>query len=388
MTSFIWYYSIIMKKKLPAAFLKIVNDNALKLSIRIKSSSIRPPIYNNKTYYKDVTRHEYYDALILVRHYIKIASDIYFDRVIGAQNVDLFMLTPSVSSPMGPGSDSEAIPIKFGKLDTYLVDSSQFGFEPLLLQNLNKVYCYLPSMRGEMPDARHLNQFFHCEAEISGTHKELIPIIEGYVRALADVMLALEPLTSKMSINYSLTNKALKEVSSTKSFNQMSFDKAYDLLSESKSTAKYTQKNKFGRGIDSHGEKHLTLNHNDAQPLWLYGFDRDTVAFYQKPDPQNTDRVINADLLFPPLIKDGFGGEILGSGQRQDTPSEMIQSLKRQGISSQPYEWYMDLRNQPNYKVTSGFGLGIERFIAWSLGYSNIRDVILYPRLKNVLTLP
>jgi asparaginyl-tRNA synthetase len=212
--------------------------------------------------------------------------------------------------------------------------------------------------------------------------------MEGYIRALADVMLALEPLTSKMSIDYNLTKKALEDVSKSKAFNQMSFDAAYEVLINSKSTAKYTQKSKFGRGIDSHGEKHLTVHHNDSQLLWLFGFDRDTVAFYQKPDPQNTNCVINADLLFPPLNKDGFGGEILGSGQRQDTPSEMIQSLKRQGISAAPYKWYIDLRNQPNYKTTAGFGLGIERFIAWSLGYNSIRDVILYPRLKNVLTLP
>ena len=70
---------------------------------------------------------------------------------------------------MGPGSDSEVIPIKFGKYNSFLVDSSQFGFEPLLLNKLDKVYCYLPSMRGENPDKRHLNQFFHCEAEIKGT---------------------------------------------------------------------------------------------------------------------------------------------------------------------------------------------------------------------------
>lgn len=73
------------------------------------------------------------------------------------------MLTPSVSSPTGPISDSEVIKIKFGKYDSYLVDSSQFGFEPLLLNRLDRVYCYLPSMRGENPDKRHLNQFFHCE---------------------------------------------------------------------------------------------------------------------------------------------------------------------------------------------------------------------------------
>jgi len=61
------------------------------------------------------------------------------------------MLTPSVSSPMGPGSDSEAIELQFGDLSTFLTDSSQFGFEPLIMNGLDKVYCYLPSMRGEDP---------------------------------------------------------------------------------------------------------------------------------------------------------------------------------------------------------------------------------------------
>ena len=64
-------------------------------------------------------------------------------------------------------------------------------------------------------------------------------------------------------------------------------------------------------------------------------------------------------------------------------------SLKRQNnIPPKSYEWYIDLRRFPNYKVTSGFGLGIERFIAWALVKNNIRDVIPYPRLKNIRTLP
>ncbi len=377
-----------MRTKLPASFLKEANTAALKLSQKIKSLSLKPPLYNNKTYYKDLTRHEYFDALILIRHFIKNASDTYFGSVIGAQNVDLFMLTPSVSSPMGPGSDSEAIPIKFGKLDTYLVDSSQFGFEPLLFQNLDKVYCYLPSMRGEKPDARHLNQFFHCEAEILGTLDNLVPIIEGYIRALADTFLALEPLTIRMCSDYAKTKDALQKISASKSFQEISFDTAFAKLLTDPKTKKFTKSTKFGRDINSSGEIALAQSMTVNMPLWMYGFDRDTVAFYQKPDPKDPDIVINADLLFPPLVKGGFGGEIVGSGQRQDTPKEMLESLKRQGISVKPYEWYIDLRKEAGYRTTSGFGLGVERFITWALGYTSIQDVALYPRLKNVKTIP
>lgn len=92
------------------------------------------PEYNPETHYLELTRSGYFQALIILRHYIKIISDYYFGVEQKAKNIDLFMLTPSISSPMGPGSESEAIPIKFGKYNSNLVDSSQFGFEPILLK--------------------------------------------------------------------------------------------------------------------------------------------------------------------------------------------------------------------------------------------------------------
>ncbi len=374
--------------KLPKPFLKRVSTDVASIARGTKARVLHPPAYDYKTYYKDLTIHEYFDALVTVRHYVKSASDAYFGEVVKAKNTDLFMLTPCISSPIGPGSDSEVIPIKFGKLDTFLVDSSQFGFEPLIFRTLDKVYCYLPSMRGEKPDKRHLNQFFHCEAEIVGTLQELTPIMEGYVRALADTFLAMEPLVSRMSKDYRKTRQALKRISNSKSFEKISFDDAFSKLAKNKDAKKFTSSTKFGRSINSSGELALLRSETGDMPLWMYGFDRDTVAFYQKPDPRAIGKVINADLLFPPLADGGFGGEIIGSGQRQDTPEEMYESLRRQSINPKPYEWYIDLRKQAGYRTTSGFGLGVERFIAWALGYESIQDVALYPRLKNIKTIP
>lgn len=128
---------------------------------------------------------------------------------------------------------------------------------------------------------------------------------------------------------------------------------------------------------------------NLKTPLWIKYYDRDRVPFYQKPHPQFPDKVINADLIFPPLIENSFGGEIVGCGQRQDIPEEMYASLQRQeNLSSKLYEWYIELRRQPTYKKTSGFGLGIERFISWSLAQESIRNATIYPRLKNIKTYP
>ena len=128
--------------KLSKELLQKAHDDAEELAKKYDSIELRPPEYDSNTYHLDITRNPYFDALILLRHYIKRTSDEYFSNIVGAKNVDLFMLTPSVSSPMGYGSDSEAVPIKFGNQLTYLVDSSQFGFEPLLFQGNNKLYCY------------------------------------------------------------------------------------------------------------------------------------------------------------------------------------------------------------------------------------------------------
>ena len=345
------------------------------------------PKYEPETHYLELTRSSYFQALITLRHYVKIISDYYFGTEQGAKNLDLFMLTPSISSPMGPGSDSEAIPIKFGKYNSNLVDSSQFGFEPLLLNGVDKVYCYLPSMRGEAPDKRHLNQFFHCEAEIKGDIKQLTPIVEGYIKILSETLLLMPNILEKISLDHKKTLLSLKKILELKDFPEITFDEAVDVLVKNgyKNLVNFTE---FGRDILSDGEVKIAELFNLKIPFWIKNYDRDRVPFYQKPCSKTINKVINADLIFPPIIKDSFGGEVLGCGQRQDNAQEMYDSLSRQGLDSKPYEWYIDLRRLSNYQATSGFGLGIERFITWSLCRDDIKHAILYPRLKNVKTYP
>ena len=379
---------------------ELINENMLpiilKQQLKEDDSEIakttepffRMPDYDPIQHYKHLTFSNYYRALVVLRHYIKAASDYYFSVLSNAKNIDLFMLTPSVSSPMGPGSDSAPLPIKFGKFESFLVDSSQFGFEPLLINGLDKVYCYLPSIRGENPDARHLNQFFHCELEMRGILSDLMPIIEGYIKILSETVLESENILNKISNSPEATKEFLKKTIECEKFPQITFDEAVDILVKNgkKNLINFAE---HGRDISSNGEIELMKIMNLSTPLWLKFFDRDRVAFYQKPMPGNKEKTINADLLFPPLVSGSFGGEIVGSGQRQDSPEEMYESLKRQdNISPDSYKWYIELRKLPGYNTTCGFGLGIERFIAWALAKPDIKDVSIYPRLKNIKTCP
>lgn len=347
------------------------------------------PEYHPVTYVADLTHHRYFDALISLRHFIQAISHHYFSHERSAKNVDLFMLTPSVSSPMGPGSDSEPIVIEFGGFTTNLVDSSQFGFEPLLLQTPGMVYCYLPSMRGETPDARHLNQFYHCEAELVGTLEDAMDVAEGYVRRLCEMVSAVRPLVDVMSDDAAATRQALAATAAVSRFPRITFDEAVDMLLADPTTAEHVRVTPHGRDITAAGELALAQKLGHETPFWITHYDRDRVPFYQKPTVGRPDKVENADLIFPALRPGAFGGEVVGCGQRQDSAQEMYESLRRQnGISPDPYEWYIALRSHAGYRTTSGFGLGIERFLTWILAKSNIRDVSLYPRLKGVQTYP
>ncbi|OGY35166.1 MAG: hypothetical protein A3E36_00630 [Candidatus Andersenbacteria bacterium RIFCSPHIGHO2_12_FULL_45_11b] len=345
------------------------------------------PKYNPRTHYLRVADSQYFRELTKLRHYIKIATDKYWSETQGAYNVDLFMITPSISSPMGPSSDSEAISIKFGDLKTFLVDSAQFGLEPVLMNGFDKVYCYLPSMRGENPDEKHLNQFYHCEAEIRGQIDDLIPLVEKYIKILVKTIKDLPDIVEKLALDDKATRTSIEAVLKAQKFPRITFDEAVGLLEEN-GFGRLVNYTKHGRDLKSNSEIILSQLLRYKTPFWIYGYDRDRVPFYQKPDPKDSEKVLNADLIFPPLFEGAFGGEIIGCGQRQDNKKEILESLFRQNISTDSYEWYIHLRDLANYSGTSGFGLGIERFITWILGQNNIRDAILYPRLKNIRTYP
>jgi len=348
---------------------------------------MRTHYFSKGTHVTDLLDSTYYKHLLKLRNDVSIACDTYFQKL-NAVKVDLYLITQSVSSPMGKGSDSKPIPFAFGKEKAYLVDSAQFGLEPLVQKSYKIAYCYLPSFRGENPDYRHLNQFYHCEAEMRGTNKDVIKLVNGLVDHLIITIingLKKERYMFKEHKEGKTDYLVFKELEYVigKKYPILTFDEAFQLLKKH-GFENLVDETSFGRILSREGECKITeLVSNNKLPVWVTNYDRDTIAFYQKPDPKNKESVLNADLLFPPL-NGGFCGEIVGSGQRQDSATELAKSIKRQGITHyNNYDWYIDLRNRKDYKTTSGFGLGIERFIAWSLGLSSIADAITYPVLKD-----
>ncbi len=339
------------------------------------------PELNAEQYYKQVATDPYFRVLTYLRHHIKTVTDAYFSSEVDAKNIDLFLMTSSVSSPAGPGSDSEPIPLNFDGLHTYLVDSSQFGFEPILIGGTPRAYCYLASLRGETPDARHLNQFYHGEYEAQEDFETAMQVAEGYVRSLLELVGSMSETVKRLSADEK-GSFSMIESSFAKDFDKITFDEAISLL-EKHADPSCVRRSAHGDDITSRGEIELLKILKATAPIWIMHYPRDRVPFYQKPLADNPERVLNADLICP-MVGNGFSGEFLGMGQRQDSVEEMYESMRRQGVDPKSYEWYVDLRRLPNYKVTSGFGLGIERFISWVLGLDSIHKAILYPRMKGV----
>jgi len=337
--------------------------------------------YSPKNHIQNLTHDEYYRNLILLRNEISSACDDFF-RSRQAPKVDLFMIARGISSPMGKGSDSEPVPITIGTQSVNLVDSAQFGMEPLVLKHFKAVYCYLPSFRGEDSDARHLTQFYHCEAEIRGNYKDVMNLVNDLVKSIIARV-----IDKQNQANYPFKNNNFKQIKSLikTPFPVISFDEAAKILNQQSEKNEYLNLFDYGRVITSKGEAFICQHFGGQVPVWIEKYDRDTVPFYQKPDPENTEKVLNADLIFP-SINGGFGGEIIGAGQRQDSVAQLKESMSRQNIKdTAAYNWYLELRNDKNYQTTSGFGLGIERLIAWMLGTPIIAEAAIYPVQKNVL---
>lgn len=238
---------------------------------------------------------------------------------------------------------------------------------------------------GENPDNRHLNQFYHCETEMRGDYHKAILVAENLIKHLTrSVLKGLKQGDFHFSQISNFTN--LERITNNK-FAKITFDDAIKLL-EKNGYKKLIEYRKFGRILTSKAENMIVkLVTDNKSPVWVTNYDKDTVAFYQKPDPKDNTKSLNADLLVPPLTKDGIGGEILGLGQRQNKAEEIIESMRKQNIKNiGQYDWYINLRKNRKYKTTSGFGMGIERYISWILGLSSLADSSLYPVVKGSKT--
>lgn len=333
---------------------------------------IKPPkSWNSKKHLSSLLSSEWYQTLGKVQsEVVKISNEFFFKN-----RFDFLLLpitTGSVSSPMGLGSDSSPVKVSIGGTDTYLADSMQFYLELACRINKTNTFYIAPSFRGEKTDSRHLCQFFHIEAELKGNLASAMVLVEAYLqfltrklyRSFKQEIAKLSGTTSHIDHFLSLGEKRLP---------RCNFDEACKILEAMADCDLVTTKKGF-RVITSEGERKLMEHFGGF--VWITNFDHLSIPFYQKFADKRMKTASNADLLM------GIG-ETVGLGERHSTGNEIKKALKLHKVSARSYAWYIQMKDLVNLS-TSGFGMGVERYLLWLFKHDDIRDMQLVPRFNGV----
>lgn len=290
----------------------------------------------------------------------------------GVKAVHLPITTGSVSSPMGLGSDSAPVAIDLFGQHTYLADSMQFMLEYACRLNSAGAWYLMPSFRGEDSDETHLNQFFHSEAEIAGGLDEVITTVDDYVRRLASA--ALERCGDQVGQIAGSTSH-IERMLDMGQFPRMTLDEAISYLGDDDHAVHYQE---GWRTLTRHGEHRLL---EEVSPvLWVTHYDHLSVPFYQAYGDDEKRTALNGDLLFG-------CGETVGCGERHEDGEQTRAALAHHRVPEQAYDWYVQMKQHRPMR-TSGFGLGVERWLMWVLGQKDIRELQLAPRLNGVTINP
>ncbi|XP_075310698.1 uncharacterized protein LOC142371834 [Odontesthes bonariensis] len=293
------------------------------------------------------------------------------------------LTTDTISSPMGLGSDSEPVSVDLLGQDVYLADSMQFVLEYFLRfqENLQGTYYISPSFRGEDPDATHLNQFYHVECELLGDMDDAISIAEGYLVHLTKSMLKKHPdiiLSTAGTLTH--VTKMLTKLEGKTPLPRIPLDQAIPMM-PSPDCLEWVQDGQphFGRKLTRKGERVLIEKYGGA--VWLTEMDHLGVPFYQAY-VQGTGRckAKAADLLL------GLG-ETVGLGERHSTPEMVQEALRHHAVPEESYKWYINMR-QVKPLLTSGWGMGTERYLCWLLQHDDVRDLHIIPRMKGIKYMP
>jgi asparaginyl-tRNA synthetase len=278
--------------------------------------------------------------------------------------IDTPILTGSIGESAGTLFETEYFDL--GK--AYLAQTGQLYLETAIFAH-DKVYCFGPTFRAEKSKTRrHLTEFWMLEAETANfTNEENILLQEDFIRTIVQKVLEkcnreLKVLERNPEILWNFINN---------SFPKITYTEAISLLQSKNFSIQW--------GEDINAEAESLITQHFQAPVFIKNYPRDIKAFYMKQNPEDPKTVLCADLIAPEGV-----GEIIGGSEREESLQKLQQRLQEEGLPEKNYNWYLDLRKYGSVPH-SGFGLGLERLIAWICGLAHVRECIPFPRLMGRL---
>jgi asparaginyl-tRNA synthetase len=301
-------------------------------------------------------------AVMKVRNEIIRATYEYFNKE-GFVKVDPPILTGSA-----PEGTSELFHTKYFEEDAYLSQSGQLYMEAAAMA-LGKVFSFGPTFRAEKSKTRrHLIEFWMIEPEMAFyEHEDSLKVQEEYVSHIVQSVL------ENCKLELERLGRDTSKLENIKApFPRITYDDAVKFLQE-----KGFDDIEWG---DDFGAPHETaIAESYDKPVFITHYPTSLKPFYMQPDPNREDVVLCADLIAP----EGYG-EIIGGSERLHDHDILSQRIEEHELDPEAYKWYLELRKYGSVPH-SGFGLGLERTVAWISGVEHVRETIPFPRLLNRL---
>jgi len=302
-------------------------------------------------------------AILRVRaEIIKAARDFFDDRG--------FVLTdPPILTPAACEGTTTLFPVDYFDEQAFLTQSGQLYIEATAMA-LGKVYSFGPTFRAEKSKTRrHLTEFWMVEPEVAyATLDDIMELAEGLISTI--VQRCLERRRRELeTIGRDLSK--LEQV--TTPFPRITYDEAVKKLQEGFEKGALETKFEYGGDLGAPDETYLASQFE--KPVMVHRYPAKVKAFYMEPDPQRPDLALCVDVLAP----EGYG-EIIGGSQRIGSYEQLRQRIQQHDLPEEAFKWYLDLRKYGGVPH-SGFGMGIERAVAWICGLEHVRETIPFPRM-------
>ena len=302
-------------------------------------------------------------AILRVRaEIIKAARDFFDERG--------FTLTdPPIITPAACEGTSTLFPVDYFDEQAFLTQSGQLYVEATAMA-LGKVYSFGPTFRAEKSKTRrHLTEFWMVEPEVAYAElDDVMDLAEGLITFIVKRCL------EKRRPDLQTIGRDISKLEKIEApFPRITYDDAVKNLQEGHAKGALESKFEWGGDLGSPDETYLSAQFD--KPVMVHRYPAKVKAFYMEPDPQRPELALCVDVLAP----EGYG-EIIGGSQRMASYELLLQRIHEHNLPEEAFKWYLDLRKFGSVPH-GGFGMGIERAVAWICGLEHVRETIPFPRM-------